>query len=199
MKSSPLRNAFMESWPRTIPIENRTSCSRKSGLAVWLHTATTYETNYFRSGPSLTPFSVLAFPRPRTPALWACGLSTRIPKYEGPPADPKTAAEIDALLADVRGETKRDPPRHISREQALAVFHQRYRPSLVRLFEITDTLPEDFCHLPGDCDFYGSFANSWFVQSALTYDDPCIVADRLVVVSKSSGEIVYDDSANDEG
>jgi hypothetical protein len=122
-----------------------------------------------------------------------------IPNYEGSPADPKTAAEIDAMLADVRGETKRDPPRHISREQALAVFHQRYRPSLVRLFEITDTLPQDFCHLPGDCDFYGSFANCWFVQFALTYDDPCLVADRLVVVSKSSGEIVYDDSANDEG
>jgi hypothetical protein len=43
-----------------IPKENRTSCSPKSGLAVWLHMATTYETNYFSSGPSLTPFSVLA-------------------------------------------------------------------------------------------------------------------------------------------
>jgi len=116
-----------------------------------------------------------------------------VPKYEGPPGDPKTAAEIEALLADVRGETKRDPPRHISREQALAVFHERYRPSLVRWFEITDSLP-DACY-PED-----GLTNCWFVQFVLTYDDMSISEpDRLVAVSKSTGEIVYDDSVKDEG
>jgi len=34
----------------------------------------------------------------------------------------------------------------------------------------------------------------------LTYDDTSILQPcRLVAVSKSTGEIVYDDSANDEG
>ena len=40
----------------------------------------------------------------------------------------------------------------IRREQALAIFHNRYRPSLVRSFKITDTLPEDYRHVPGDRD-----------------------------------------------
>src|SRR5437868_13543180 len=88
-----------------------------------------------------------------------------IPKYKGPPADPKTAAEIDALLAEVRGETKRDTLPEISRERALAVFHERYRQSLVRWFEITDTVPDG-------CDFYDGPTNCWFVEFFLTYDDP---------------------------
>jgi hypothetical protein len=110
-----------------------------------------------------------------------------------PPADPKTAAEIDALLAEVRGETKRDTPPEISREQALAVFHERYRKSLVRWFDITETLPHD----AGLYEYDGP-TNCWFVQFCLTYDDLSIGPSRLVAVSKSTGEIVYDDSANDE-
>ena len=114
------------------------------------------------------------------------------PDEEADSTDPKTAAEIDALLADVRGETKRTPPRHISREQALAVFHERYRPSLVRSFEITDTLPDASYTEDG-------LTNCWFVQFVLTYDDMSVSQPdpRLVAVSKSTGGIVYDDS--DEG
>ena len=81
----------------------------------------------------------------------------------------------------------------IRREQALAIFHNRYRPSLIRSFKITDTLPEDYRHVSGDGDFYSSYANCWFVQFALTYDDPCIVNGRLLVVSKSTAQIVYDE------
>ena len=81
----------------------------------------------------------------------------------------------------------------IRREQALAIFHNRYRPSLVRSFKITDTLPEDYRHVPGDRDFYSSYANCWFVQFALTHDGPCIVNGRLLVISKSTARIVYDE------
>ena len=47
--------------------------------------------------------------------------------------------------------------------------------------------------VPGDRDIYSSYANCWFVQFALTYDDPCIVNGRLLVVSKSTAQIVYDE------
>jgi hypothetical protein len=82
----------------------------------------------------------------------------------------------------------------IYREQALAIFHKRYRPLLVRSFKISDTLPEDYCHVRGARDFfYSSFANCWFVQFALTYDDPSIVNGRLLVISKSTAQILYDE------
>ncbi|PYI98734.1 MAG: hypothetical protein DME98_03285 [Verrucomicrobia bacterium] len=79
-------------------------------------------------------------------------------------------------------------------EQALAIFHNRYRPSLVRSFKIKDTLPEDYCHVHGDRDFfYSSYPNCYFVQFALTYDDPSIVNGRLLVISKSTAQILYDE------
>ena len=81
----------------------------------------------------------------------------------------------------------------IRREQALAIFHNRYRPSLVRSFKITDTLPEDSRHVPGDRDFYSSYANCWFVQFALTDDDRSIVNGRLLIISKSTAHILFDE------
>jgi hypothetical protein len=117
-----------------------------------------------------------------------------IPNYKGPPGDPKTAAHIEALLAEIRGQTKRKPLPDISRQQVLAVFHQRYRQSLVRWFKITDSLPPD----AGLYDYDGP-TNCWFVQFCLTCDDQLLSPSRLIAVSKSTGEIVYDDGANDQG
>ena len=77
----------------------------------------------------------------------------------------------------------------IRREQALAIFHNRYRPSLVRSFKITDTLPEDYRHVPGD---RSSYANCWFVQFALTHDDRSVNG-RLLVISKRTAEILFDE------
>jgi hypothetical protein len=79
-------------------------------------------------------------------------------------------------------------------EQAHAIFHGRYRPSLVRSFKITDTLPEDYCHVRGDRDFfYRSYPNCWFVQFSLTRDDSSIVNGRLLVISKNTAQILYDE------
>ncbi len=84
-------------------------------------------------------------------------------------------------------------------EQALAIFHNRYRPSLVRSFTIRsftirDTLPEDYCHVRGDRDFfYSSYPNCYFVRFALTDDDPSIVNGRLLIISKSTAQILYDE------
>jgi hypothetical protein len=81
----------------------------------------------------------------------------------------------------------------ISREQALAVFHKRHPSQIIRDFEIMDTLPERPCiyNCPKDC---------WFVRFFTVYDDPCLLqSSRLVAVSKTTGETVFDGSANDEG
>ena len=110
------------------------------------------------------------------------------------------AIEEDTLsLHEVHSETKQNPSLDISREQALAVFHERYRPSLVRCFEITDTLPDPPDTPPEHRDFDDSFGECWFVHFALTYDDPSIWDERLVAISKSTGQIVYDNSASNEG
>jgi hypothetical protein len=89
----------------------------------------------------------------------------------------------------------------LHREQALAIFQNRYRPSLVRSFIVRDTLPEDYRHVRGDRDFfYSSYPNCYFVQFALTSDDRSIANGRLLVISKSTAEILYDEIArNDEG
>ena len=79
-------------------------------------------------------------------------------------------------------------------EQALAIFHNRYRPSLVRSFTIRDTLPEDYCHVRGDRDFfYSSYPNCYFVRFALTDDDRSIVNGRLLIISKSTAQILFDE------
>jgi hypothetical protein len=82
----------------------------------------------------------------------------------------------------------------IYQEQANAIFHNRYRPSLVRFFKITDTLPKDYCHVRGDRDFFSSsYPNCWFVQFALISDDPSIVHGRLLVILKNTAQILYDE------
>ena len=82
----------------------------------------------------------------------------------------------------------------IYREQTLAIFHKRYRPSLVRSFKITDALPEDYRHVRGDRDFFHrSYKHCWFVQFALTHDDPSVVNGRLLIVSKRTAQILYDE------
>ena len=85
----------------------------------------------------------------------------------------------------------------IYREHALAIFHGRYQPSLVRSFRLRDTLPEDYRHVRGDpAFFYRSYPNCYFVQFALHSDDPKIVNGRLLIISKNTAQILYDDSAN---
>ena len=76
----------------------------------------------------------------------------------------------------------------------MAIFHVRYRPSLVRSFKISDTLPEEYCHVRGDRDFfYSSYPNCWFVQFALTHDGRRSVNGRLPVISKRTAQILFDE------
>ena len=80
----------------------------------------------------------------------------------------------------------------ISKEQALAVFHQHHPSQIIRSLEITDGLPSG-------CSIYDCPKDCWFVRFLTIYDDVFILQpSRLVAVSKTTGEIVYDGRANDE-
>jgi hypothetical protein len=80
----------------------------------------------------------------------------------------------------------------ISREQALAVFHQRYPPGTVHWVEITDTLP-------ANCNVYIRPIDCWFVLFSLEEFISRLQSSRLVAISKQTGEVVYDGDAGDEG
>jgi hypothetical protein len=81
----------------------------------------------------------------------------------------------------------------ISRDEALTVFHKRHPSQIVRELEITDTLPDG-------CAVYACPKDCWFVRFLTVYDEPhTLRSSRLVAVSKTTGEILFDGSANDEG
>jgi hypothetical protein len=80
----------------------------------------------------------------------------------------------------------------ISKEEALAVFHQQYPPATVNVFRTIDTLPDN-------CAVYMPPTNCWFILFSENPFPMRLQSSRLVAISKSTGEIVYDDLANDEG
>jgi hypothetical protein len=80
----------------------------------------------------------------------------------------------------------------ISREQALAVFHQHYPQGTAHRATITETLP-------ANCAIYNRPRNCWFVLFSEDEFPWRLQSSRLVAISKSNGEIVYDGDANDEG
>jgi hypothetical protein len=80
----------------------------------------------------------------------------------------------------------------ISRDEALAVFHQRYPPATVHSFTIHDALPDN-------CALYKPPTNCWFIIFAENPLPMRLQSSRLVAISKNTGQIVYDGDANDEG
>jgi hypothetical protein len=78
----------------------------------------------------------------------------------------------------------------ISRDQALTVFHRRYRRELVYRVHITDTLPDN-------CAVYNRPTNCWFLLFSDEEFAARLQSSRLVAVSKNTGEIIYDGDAND--
>jgi len=65
----------------------------------------------------------------------------------------KLFTDLQSLLENptvANAKREAEPPPDISREQALAVFHQRYRPSLVRSFEIDDSPPSGLYTRPSE-------------------------------------------------
>jgi hypothetical protein len=80
----------------------------------------------------------------------------------------------------------------ISRDQALAMFHERYPQGTVNRVEISDTLPTRCC-------LYNAPTDSWFVLFSTDEFLDRLQSGRLMAISKTTGEIVYDGDANDEG
>jgi hypothetical protein len=76
----------------------------------------------------------------------------------------------------------------ISRDQALTVFHRRYPPELVYRVHITDALPDN-------CAVYNRPTNCWFLLFSGEEIITRLQSSRLVAISKSTGEIVYDGDA----
>jgi len=83
-------------------------------------------------------------------------------------------------------------PRKDHRDQALAVFHQRYSPAAVRVCAITDVLSDN-------CGVYSPPRNCWFILFSENPLPMQLQSSRFAAISKSTGEMVRDDLANDEG
>jgi hypothetical protein len=74
----------------------------------------------------------------------------------------------------------------------MAVFHERYPRETLHWVEITDTLPDN-------CAVYNRPADCWFVPFLPNEFRWRLISSRLVAISKSTREIVYDGDAGDEG
>jgi hypothetical protein len=74
----------------------------------------------------------------------------------------------------------------------MAVFHERYPRETLHWVEITDTLPDN-------CAVYNRPADCWFVLFLPNEFRWRLISSRLVAISKSTREIVYDGDAGDEG
>ena len=77
----------------------------------------------------------------------------------------------------------------ITRSDALRIFRRRYRTPNLLIHDVGER-DDDGC--------YPLVPNSWFIRFSID-DAPLIRPSRLVCISKSEGEIVYDGSAGDEG
>ena len=79
----------------------------------------------------------------------------------------------------------------ISRDEALALFHQGYPAKIVVWSKISPICPDN-------CRVGLADRDCWFVKFSLDRE-PILCSSRLFAVSKSTGEIIYDGSANNEG
>jgi len=88
------------------------------------------------------------------------------------------------------------PSAVLSEQDALNIFknYMEQHKSGREIFSITDSLPQN-------CHPYGLPEQAcWYVLcSAHPSQGLMICSSRLVAISKATGEVVYDGSANDEG
>jgi hypothetical protein len=91
----------------------------------------------------------------------------------------------------------RTPTYHVGRVReywtlVLLAARRHRRCKTVEGFSMTDTLPDN-------CAVYNPPTNCWFILFSESRFQWRLQSSRLVAISKSTGEIVYDGSANDEG
>ena len=106
----------------------------------------------------------------------------KMPQSEG------VVREIKKLESELEGH---GPDVPITRNAALGAFYERYSPERVSIGWVSDVIPSN-CHpfaVPQNC---------WFI-SFCPREIFRLNSSSLVGVSKETGEIVYEGSANDEG
>jgi hypothetical protein len=110
-------------------------------------------------------------------------------------------AEVARVFGDgsqaVNGQIALNKPMNVLTEQdALNIFKKYIEQDKQRkdVFRITDSLPVN-------CSSYGlPKQDCWYVFCSSHPGQPYIIcSSRLIAISKESGEVIYDGSANDEG
>ena len=76
----------------------------------------------------------------------------------------------------------------ITRNEALRRFNERYRNPELQIHDVSESKPKDF---------YSADGNAWFIRFS-TDRFPGFRPSRLLYISKSDGQILYDGSASDE-
>ena len=109
-------------------------------------------------------------------------------------------SEIAALVAsgmiallDKRKQAKGAVVAEISKEQALEIARRHNDGKNIRLHYITD-VRQDNWSLYGQ---EGMYDNCWFILWG--FERPMLVSSRLICVCKSTGRVIFDGSACDEG
>jgi hypothetical protein len=77
----------------------------------------------------------------------------------------------------------------ITRDEALRRFGKRYRSPDLEIYEISESKPKD-------C--YSAEFDGWFIRFSLDAL-PGPRSSRILCISKSDGQVLYDGSACDEG
>ena len=82
----------------------------------------------------------------------------------------------------------------ITKEGASEIAQRHDGGKELEVFGITDTLPSN-------CNIYNPAKDCWFILCSYEHPEgePGLHGSRLICVSKSTGRIVYDGSAHDEG
>lgn len=107
--------------------------------------------------------------------------------------NPQTGKE---LIIEVNGQPAKDKPMTVLTEPDVRNIFNNYidqQKSGGGIFSITDVFPVG-------CRAYNAPKNGcWYVSCAGEPSGHTICSSRLVAISKATGEVVYDGSANDEG
>ena len=80
----------------------------------------------------------------------------------------------------------------VPKEKALAIATEHASRVEPRIFDITDSLPSN-------CAPYGAPKDCWYIFCSYDPTSYCLRSSRLICVSKTTGEVIYDGSAQDEG
>ena len=80
----------------------------------------------------------------------------------------------------------------INKEKALEIATKQVLRVTPSIYKITDSLPSN-------CAIWGSPKNCWYVFYSYNLNPNVIESSSVMCISKETGEILYNGSANDEG